>query len=122
MSIKIPTRSDLPLYTLGTPLLDGVAYTLRFRWNESGMHGEVDGTEAAGHWEMRVLDETGEVIVAGDQRVGVTLPEYAAYVTNRRPPGAFVFVDTSGRNLDPGRNDLGSRVQLLYLTAAELGL
>jgi hypothetical protein len=91
--------------------LDGVTYTLSFRWN----------VRASG-WYLDIWDETGTVLYVAGVRVVANYP-LCAYFTGRQPPGHLVFVDTSGQGLDPGLSDLGSasaRVQLYYLTAAEL--
>ncbi len=32
----------------------------------------------------------------------------------RKPPGRLYLVDTSNRGLDPGENDIGDRVRLVY--------
>jgi hypothetical protein len=109
VSIIIPLRSDLPYFDLEVEL-DGVTYGLELRWN----------TRAEG-WFLTIFNpETEEVIRAGI-RVVCDFP-LRSYEADRLPPGALVAVDTSGEATDPGYGDLGDRVQLLYFTAAELGL
>lgn len=105
--LGIPLRSDLPFFDVQVPL-DGVTYTLEFRWNVR-----------AAAWFMTVLDEQAEtVLMAGLKLV------LGAFIgleqTGRQPPGVFLMLDTSGTNVDPGVDDLGDRVRLEYLTAADL--
>ena len=109
MSAVIQLRNDLTYFDIQAPL-DGATYTLEMRWNTRALA-----------WFMRLLNEQADTIIVGDTKVVADWP-IALYITGRLPPGLLVFWDTSGAGLDPGLNDLGQRVQLLYYTAAELGL
>lgn len=92
--------------------LDGVTYTLKFRWN---VRGEF--------WTMHVLDAEG----VRAYRVGLVLRvnspmDLYARDAERLPPGIFVAVDTAGdpdEGQDPGFDDLGSRVQIEYQNAED---
>lgn len=110
MSERIPTRGDLPFYDQQV-VLEGVTYTLQFRWNVR-----------LGAWFLTVLNSEGATVIHGDAKLVVNWP-INAYVVNRQPPGALVAVDTSseGREIE-AMEDLGSRVQLVYFTTEELGL
>ena len=107
MPQTIPLPPALPNFDLQADL-DGTTYTLAMRWNAR-----------LGAWFVRVLDATGVVVLMGDQRLVADFP-VALYVTGRQPPGLLTAVDTSGAGLNPGFDDLGSRVILTYTTAAEL--
>jgi len=107
MAVYIPLRSDLTYFSLLVPL-DGVNYTLQFRWNLR---------ENA--WYMDVLNEAGDTVLIGGIAIVVSYP-LASQFTGRSPPGIFAATDTTGENVDPGINDLGDRVKLFYVTAAEL--
>lgn len=107
MPLVIPLPSGLPNFDVQADL-DGTTYTLALRWNVR-----------LGAWFLRVLDAQGVVVLLGDQRLVADFP-LAAYVTGRSPPGFLAAVDTSGAGMDPGFDDLGSRVILRYTTAAEL--
>jgi len=109
MSLQIPTRSDLKHYTLQVTL-EEVTYTLEFRWNVR-----------LAAWFMDVQDLNGTTTLIAGLRLVANWP-LAAYKTGRRPPGAFVAIDTSGKGIDPGADDLGDRVQLRYFSSTDLGL
>lgn len=88
--------------------LDGVYYTISVRWNDR-----------AQVWMLDAGDSDGVVRVAGIAiRLGVHLLGQAQ--DPRLPPGALFATDSAPGALDPGRYDLGDRVRLLYLDAAEL--
>lgn len=108
--IPLPGNTgDLPFFDLQA-VLDGVTYTLQFRWNVR-----------LGAWFVTVLDGEGATVIVGDTALRVAFP-LNAYFTGRQPPGAFVLMDTAGAGVDPGLVDLGQRFKLVYFTAAALGL
>lgn len=108
MAIEIPLETGVPYFDVQADL-DGATYVLTLRWN----------TRSLG-WILDVADSSETTIVSG-VRVVVDFP-ILAYQGTRRPPGALLFSDTSGEGVDPGADDLGDRVRLYYLTAAEIGL
>lgn len=105
--IAVPLRSDLPNYDLQI-LLDGVTYTLDLSFNVR-----------LNAWFMNVLDEAAQnVLVAGLRLTcGASI---GAKITGRPFPGFFVVLDTTGAGVDPGISDLGKRVRLEYVEAADL--
>jgi hypothetical protein len=109
--IQIPTDSsgEIPEYT-ETVTLDGSLYLLRLLWN-----GRMD------HWMLSVYaaDETpivtGRMIVNGINLLrGCSVPA--------RPPGVIVAVPIDSNGDHAGLDDLGSRVGLYYIPAAEVEL
>lgn len=113
MSVRIPFPAGseaLPFFSITTPL-DGVVYTLQFRWN----------SRAGAYW-MTLLNDVGDTVILGDVRVITILPMWFNRGANAGPPGALIFFDTSGRTLPPDFGELGGRVVLLYFSADELGL
>jgi hypothetical protein len=88
--------------------LDGATYTLEFRWNVR-----------LGAWFLAILDETGSTPIQTGIRLVANWRLGSANVA-LQPPGSLFAHDTSGQGLDPGFEDLGTRVQLVYLTAAEM--
>ena len=109
MSLLIPTRSDLPYFDLQVTL-DSTTYTLTFRWNVR-----------AAAWFVGVASEDGQTVYAVGSRLVADFP-FLLRRTGRQPAGWLLCADTSGQGLDPGIADLGTRCQVFYLTAADLGL
>lgn len=106
MSVTIPLRTDLPHYDLQVEL-DGATYGLEFLWNPR--------SEA---WSMTISSADGTVLAAGlrvvvDWAIGKRLKDATL------PPGVFMAQDTSGERRDPGLEDLGRRVLLLYFSQDE---
>lgn len=88
--------------------LDGVTYTLEFRWN----------TRQSG-WFMSIQEEDETPIMSGI-RVVVDLPLGKRSRDERMPSGALIALDTQDQHKDPDYDELGPRVVLLYFTADEL--
>lgn len=110
MSQLIPTgNGTTPFFDLQV-VLDEVTYTLEFRWNER-----------LGAWFMSMFDAQGTTPLMVGKRLVVNFI-IGKYDTGRPIGGMFIAYDTSGAGLDPAFEDLGSRVQLIYATAADLGL
>lgn len=86
--------------------LDGVVYTLELRWNrrDSG-------------WYLTVKDEADAVLVAS-RRLVCDWPIVGLREQPPVLPGQLWVYDTSGEQLDPTLEDLGTRVLLLYEEAA----
>lgn len=86
--------------------LDGVTYLFTFRWNTRRER-----------WTFSIDGLDGTPILTG-QTVSLFIP------LNRRavggPPGMLLAVPEDGSTEPPGLLDLGARVRLYYLTAAEL--
>ncbi len=93
-----------------TVQLDGRTWTLQFDWNAR-----------EGSWYVGLLDENDAPVFAGRKVVADWYPMRNVVGVNR-PPGQLVFVDTTGAGADPGRLELGARVALYYLAAADLDL
>ena len=88
--------------------LDGVFFRLRFQWSGRFLT-----------WSMSLESDDGVAILQSARvtaDAGITLSQTQAGM----PRGEIVPVDTSGRGADPGREDLGTRVLIVYLTEAEL--
>lgn len=104
---KIPIDQRGSYFRFGIEL-DGVGYTLTFRWNER-----------AGQWVLDFADGEGVVLISG-LRCVVNVPLLAR---NRGavglPPGWLIFVDSSGADLDMGYEDLGRRVEFFYVPIAD---
>lgn len=92
--------------------LDGVSFSLTFRWSQR-----------AGSWLLDVADAEGVAIRSGLALVAGQ-PLLRGVIDTRRPAGELVVVDTSGANdVDPGFAEIGgpgARFVLMYVTAAEM--
>lgn len=103
--IPTSTRQDRPHYTQRTTL-DGTTYVLALNWN---------GREK--RWMLSIRAADGTPIAEG-------LKVVIGWPLNRHvrggPPGMLWAVDTTGAGTDPGLQDLGSRVRLIYTDAAGL--
>src|ERR1700749_78717 len=98
----LPVTSDVEHYTFQTVLSDTL-FGFRF-----------DYSQRDDHWYMSLYDDSGVAILEG---LRVTLGAFYLYrvATLRRPAGVIMAFDTTNKNLDPGRNDLGGRVRLLFV-------
>lgn len=122
MSEIVPTSTTLSDYDQVTTL-DGRDYLLRCLFNER-----------EGLWYLSMADVDGTLIVAGIKIV-VEWDLLRRLVGPARPPGILIARDTTSPAvdfeagekigaLDPGLEDLGGRVTLVYISAdevAELG-
>lgn len=105
--ITIPLDSADPYFDLQIDL-DGATYTIEFKWNGR-----------AQSWFYGVMTEAGDAYLIAPQRLAVNYP-LAPTLADRQPPGLLWAVDTSGSGAECGRFDLGARVQVVYIPAAEL--
>jgi hypothetical protein len=103
----IPVRNDVEHVEFQVEL-DGVNYTLEFRWN----------ARAEG-WFASLFDGEGEEFARG-VRVVVDFPLFGRVRDARRPAGFLYVQDTTGKHKDPSRYELGSSAVLLYADAAEV--
>lgn len=105
-AVEIPIVPDLPHFDFQVEL-DAITYTLELRWNERD--------EA---WYLSVLTAEEEPLLLG-RKVVVGAPLWARFRTAGLPPGDVVAVDTQGTDTDPGLEDLGRRVRLIYTPFAD---
>lgn len=99
--LELPVRSDFKAYSFQTEL-DGVVYTLTFRFNDR-----------MSLWVMDIGDSSGNEILNGILlQTDVALTDQ--YVKEDLPPGRFICIDESGESKDAGVDDLGNDVKLLY--------
>jgi hypothetical protein len=107
MAKRIPVQSTLPLYQQFTTL-DGQDFLLTFAYNARDFS-----------WYLDIADQDAVAIVSGI-RIVVAWDLLRRCVDARRPPGVLIANDLSGAGLDPGADDFGTRVELLYFDAAEV--
>jgi hypothetical protein len=109
-AIDVETDPTVTEYNQLTQL-EGIEYLLSFYWSdrEAGLY-------------LSLLDQDQNPIAVGIKLVlGSSL--LAKYTDPRLPPGILYLYDTSGQGLDiQALGDLGTRIELLYLTSDELPL
>lgn len=105
--LTVPVAADLEYQAL-TVLLDSVEYVVELRWNAR-----------AAAWIFSLSTADGVRLVGG-RRCAVGAPLLVRSADARLPLGELVAIDTSGRDVEPGLGDLGRRVELVYLSPADL--
>lgn len=98
--LQLPSATDTEAFRFETEL-EGVIFKFAFQWNERDSH-----------WYMTLADSEGAAIVSGIKVVART-PLLRGISDARRPPGDIMAYDTTGAG-DPGLEDLGENVLLLY--------
>lgn len=101
-TLELLTRKDLPAYFY-TVTLDGQQYRLDYTYNTR-----------MGKWFLKVSDVQGNALIE-PVPVVATWPLFNRFQRGTLPPGTLFAFDTSGKNEDPGRFDLGDRVRMLYI-------
>lgn len=109
MVIEIPLTSEFANFQFQT-ILELQVYGFEMSWNQRYER-----------WSMTLLTSNDVPLVEGVPVMSgpVVLEQY---VYEGMPPGKIVFVDTSGEDIDPGRNDLGDRVRMFYITSDDEAL
>lgn len=106
MSLVLPTLSDGTEAFDQRTQLDGVEYLFSFRYN---LRREL--------WSFSIDALDGRPILTGQTvHVGVPLSRRAV----RGPPGLFLAISETDDLTSPTLHELGERVKLVYLTAAEV--
>jgi hypothetical protein len=103
----LPLRTDSPRYSIRTEL-DGARYLFDLEWNDR-----------AAAWFFSISDAEGVPLVSG-VRVVIDLPLLDGFSNAALPPGVLFAADSMNMDLDPGRTDLGDRVQLVYTPIADI--
>lgn len=105
--VVIPTRSDSPSF-VETVSIGDTTYRLAFSWNER-----------EGFWYMDISTDDDDPILLGLKLVA-NWELMRRFADERLPDGQILVLDQSGRDEDPGRNDLGDRVILVFATNDEI--
>lgn len=104
---ELPINQEGPHFGFTTEL-DQVSYGCTFRWNDRD-----------DCWRLDFADGNGDPIISG-RKVLTSQSLLASSSDPRLPKGVLVAIDSGGQNLNPGFEDLGRRVQLVYFSADEL--
>ncbi len=106
MPQRVPLRTGIPAFLQRTSL-DGVTFELDLNWNER---------ESA--WYIGVADADGLPLRVG-VRMALNTPLLRSVADARRPAGELYAIDLDDTGVEAGLGDLGVRVVLIYVTAAE---
>lgn len=107
MPQELPFIPTTPHYQVGTTL-DGVQFVFDLRWNARD--------EA---WYMDILAEDESVIRTGVKVVLGTLLGGRSALPGF-PAGGLFATDLTRQGIEPGLDDLGTRVRVYFMTEAEL--
>jgi len=88
--------------------LDGVPYNLTFLYNTSSLQ-----------WTLSISDIDDVHIVDGLKLV-LNSNLFSQYPSIGLPPGELYCIDSTGKELEINRDNLGSVVELIYVTEAEI--
>ena len=111
MALILPTFRELPYYRMRVPLT-GASRIFDFHWNAR-----------EGAWYFDVLADDETVLAAGVKVIlGATLAtaRRAGDLISVGEFGAFVVIDTSGEDREPGFDDIGLRTRVLWFSSEEL--
>jgi hypothetical protein len=102
-TLAIPTPANAyPDETVRVPIA-GTTYLIRWLWNARG-----------GYWAFSLLDTSGDAIING-VRVAINVDLIGRCIDERKPPGSILVLDPSDAGgADPGLEDLGKRVKVVY--------
>lgn len=103
--IEIPTRIDIASYKFSI-ILEEITYFLEFKFNKR-----------IERWAMNLFDSDNNLLLAG-----ITLLHnvdlIGRFQNEALPPGKFIMFDTEDAEKSPTRDELGTRVKLLYQESA----
>ena len=105
--IVVPTFTDVSAY-IENVALGATVYRLRFGYNERD-----------DSWYVDILTIDEQPIVEG-RRIVVDFPLFDRFTDQRLFDGDLFAIDTVGKQLEPGRLDLGERVELVFATEDEI--
>ena|SRR3990167_4230628 len=104
MAVRVPTTAAAPSYRQTSDLGTGL-FRLEFHYS---------GREDA--WYVSVLASDGTELVMG-RKLRVAWPLLGQFVGDALPAGVLEAPDRDGTFAEPGRNDLGSRIELEFEAA-----
>lgn len=99
--LELPVRADIPSYQFRQEI-EGVVYTLRFRWN-SRMET----------WIFDIADEQENDLLVGIPVLS-SVDLKSRFKMTTIPPGLFVAFDQAGDQRKPDRDTFGREVKFFY--------
>lgn len=103
-TLQIPLRNDLDDYEFDLDL-DGRTYTFQIQWN----------TRAA-QWIL-IIKNDAQAELIGNIPLVVNSDLIGRFRDEALPPGVLTLFDSSGKNREADKVDLGERCVLLYAEA-----
>lgn len=104
---QFQTSTELAYYEQRVEL-DGSTFVFRFRWNAR-----------FGYWSVDIFD-SDEAPIALARKILINVDLVRQFHHLASPEGLIVAFDSLETDVKPGLIDLGDRVLLLYVEAAEL--
>lgn len=106
-TFEIPITDDSPSFKIRT-ILESVQVVFRFDWNGRDLR-----------WALSIYD-TSENPLALFLPMNINTELLERFEIVGLPPGLMMLYDTSGKNDEAGRDDLGDRCKLVYVTSDEV--
>lgn len=106
MAVKIPLR-NLPAYTFDVSI-EGSAYQFRVKWNYRGQYYTLD-----------ILTKEG-VDILTSIKLALNVQPLRTHPGLGLPPGELFVLDLSGDNSVITQANIEDRIELIYLTEAEI--
>ena len=104
--LQIPVPNGVP-FSRQRLLLDTVEFEIELRWNER-----------ESRFYIVLYDATAAMVIS--KKLVTDWPILRHNIDSRRPLGELIALDTLGTGDPVGLNDLGARVQLQYIEAADV--
>lgn len=104
--LRIPLPKGVPSFSQRV-MLEQREYVFDLHWNERDER-----------WYLQLYDSTGELIAT--RKLLANWPLLNGLVHESRPPGELMAVDTQQFGTAIGLYDLGDRITLSYIEAADL--
>lgn len=108
-TFEIPITANDPSFKIRT-ILEGVQLVFRFDWNGRDIR-----------WNISIYDTSENPLVLG-LPLNINTELLERFEIAGLPPGLLMLYDTSGKNVEAGRDDLGDRCKLVYLTSDDESL
>lgn len=104
---ELQTSTTLPYYEQRVDL-DGTVFIVRYRWNSR-----------RSYWSVDIFDaDENPIVLARKLEIDTDLVRQSHHLAC--PEGVLTAFDTTVAKVPPGINELGDRVILLYVEAADI--